>query len=147
MDAILIVAVLGLKKLINPRIYSKMEVIAYLSLQILVCTGCWSLHRQYGRRQGPRDFRFYGLRQGFGRCVFKLGSPLSGIEKMPHCFLVNRSVFFIPREDEALPPVKIFLSELRSHVPFCRARDDRPCFFVFVFVISVSAYHDQHVII
>ena len=31
MDAILIVAVLGLKELINPRIYSKMEVIAYLS--------------------------------------------------------------------------------------------------------------------
>ena len=146
MDAILIVAVLGLKELINPRIYSKIEVIAYLSPQILACTGCWRLQRQYGRRQGPRDFRFYGLRQGFGRCVFKLGSPLSGIEKMPHCFLVNRSVFFIPREDEALPTVQIFFSELRSHLPFCPARDDRTCSFVFVFVISVSAYHDQHVI-
>ena len=146
MDAILIVTVLGLKELINPRIYSKMEVIAYLSPQILACTGCWRLQRQYGRRQGPRDFRFYGIRQGFGRCVFKLGSPLSGIEKMPHCFLVNRSVFFIPREDEALPTVQIFFSELRSHLPFCPARDDRPCSFVFVFVISVSAYHDQHVI-
>ena len=146
MDAILIVAVLGLKELINPRIYSKVEVIAYLSPQILACTGCWRPQRQYGRRQGPRDFRFYGLRQGFGRCVFKLGSPLSGIEKMHHCFLVNWSVFFIPREDEALPPVQIFFSELRSHLPFCPARDDRPCFFVFVFVMSVSAYHDQHVI-
>ena len=63
---------------------------------------------------------------------------------MPHSLLVNRSVFFIPREYKALPSVQILFTKLRSHLPFCPARDDRPRFFVFIFVVTVSAYHDQH---
>ena len=66
---------------------------------------------------------------------------------MPHCFLVDHSVFLIPRKDKALPSIQILLTELRSHLPSRPARDDRPRFFVFIFVITVSAYHDQHVII
>ena len=67
---------------INPRIIGKREGIAYLSAQLCVCTAWPRLHRRSG------------LRQGFGRCAFKLGSPLFGIKKMLHCFLVDRSVFF-----------------------------------------------------
>ena len=66
---------------------------------------------------------------------------------MSHCFLVNQSVFFIPGEDKALSSVQILFTELRSHLPFCPARDDRPRFFVFILVVSVSAYHDQHSVI
>ena len=66
---------------------------------------------------------------------------------MPHCFLVDHSVFLIPRKDKALPSIQILLTELRSHLPSRPARDDRPRFFVFIFVITVSTYHDQHVII
>ena len=120
---------------INPRIIGKREGIAYLSAQICACTAWPTLHRRYG------------LRQRFGRCVFKLGSPLFGIKKMPHCFFVNRSVFFIPREDKALPSVQILFTELQSHLPFCPARDDTPRFFVFIFVATVSAYYDQHIVI
>ena len=66
---------------------------------------------------------------------------------MPHCFLVNHSVFFIPREDKALPSIQILFTELWSYLPSRPARDNRPRFFVFISVITVSAYHDQHVII
>ena len=66
---------------------------------------------------------------------------------MPHRFLVDHSVFFIPREDKALPSIHILLTELWSHLPSRPARDNRPRFFVFISVITVSAYHDQHVII
>ena len=66
---------------------------------------------------------------------------------MSHCFLVNQSVFFIPREDKALPSVQILFTELRSHLPFCPARDDRPRFFVFILLVCVCAYHDQHFVI
>ena len=66
---------------------------------------------------------------------------------MSHCFLVNQSVFFIPGEDKASPSVQILFTELRSHLPFYPARDDRPRFFVFILVVSVSAYHDQHSVI
>ena len=51
------------------------------------------------------NHRWRELRQGPGRCVFKLGSSFARIEKMLHCFLVDRSVFFIPGEDEALPSI------------------------------------------
>ena len=104
-------------------------------------------HWWYGLWQGLGSFRFYRLRQGPGRCVFKLGSSFARIEKMPHRFLVDHSVFFIPREDKALPSIHILLTELRSHLPSRPARDNRPRFFVFISVITVSTYHDQHVII
>ena len=66
---------------------------------------------------------------------------------MPHCLLVNRSVFFIPGEDKTFPSIQILFIELWSHLPFCPARDDRPRFFVFIPVVTVSAYHDQHFVI
>ena len=98
----------------------------------------------FGLPRGLRDHRCYRLWQGPGRCVFKFESPFAGIKKMPHSLLVNRSVFFIPREYKALPSVQILFTKLRSHLPFCPARDDRPRFFVFILVVTVSAYHDQH---
>ena len=136
----------GVKR-INPKIIGKREGIAYLSAQICVCTGWPRLQRRYGLRQGLRDFKFYGLRQAPGKCVFKLGSSFARIEKMAHCFLVDHSVFFIPREDKALPSIQILFTELQSHLPFCPARDDTPRFFVFIFVATVSAYYDQHIVI
>ena len=130
---------------------------SYLLPHISACKGdhrCFGLrqallrnHKRYRLRQGLGGFRFFGLRQGPGWCVFKLGSSFARIEKMPHCFLVDHSVFFIPREDEALPSIHILLMELWSHLPSHPGRDDRPRFFVFISVITISAYHDQHVII
>ena len=101
---------------------------SYLSSRIRCC---WSRKHKY-------------FVKGPWRCVFKFESPFAGIKKMPHRLLVNRSVFFIPREYKALPSVQILFTKLRSHLPFCPARDDRPRFFVFILVVTVSAYHDQH---
>ena len=122
--------------------YVKERCKSYLSSRIR-CS--WSRDlRCFGLPRGLRDHRCYRLWQGPGRCVFKFESPFAGIKKMPHSLLVNRSVFFIPREYKTLPSVQILFTKLRSHLPFCPARDDRPRFFVFILVVTVSAYHDQH---
>ena len=112
---------------------------SYLLPHIPACKGGHSCFRL---RQVLRDRRRYGLWQGPGKCVFKLGSPFARIKEMPHCFLVNHSVFFIPREDKALPSIQILFTELRSHLLSRPARDDKQYFFVFISVVTVSAYHD-----
>ena len=83
------------------------------------------------------EFRLRGSWQRLWfRSVNKLDPLFAGIQEMPQCFPVNRSVLCIPRKDEAFPSIQILFVELGSHLSSHPTRDNKPIFFIFIFVLS-----------
>ena len=63
---------------------------------------------------------------------------------MQQCFLVNRSVLFVPRKDEAFSSINRLLTKLRTSNFFPGpARDDRLFFLAFVLVVVISSNNND----
>ena len=79
------------------------------------------------------------------RLIFKLLSLFAWIKVMQQCFLVNCSVFFVPRKNKALSSIHELFLKLWGDLPSSPTWNDKSFFFIRITVLVISANNNKNV--
>ena len=86
-------------------------------------------------------------RLGWLKFWLKFSPLLSRIKEMQHCFLVNRSVFFVPRKDKTHASIHEFLFELRGNLSLSPPWQDSFFFLSSVPVVVIATNNNNNFVL